>query len=131
MTSLIRYSIRGTVGDISDFRLGGATLTVAFDGVPAGHLTLGNLSVPIKDGRAAIDCSRLPDGEVRPFLLTGGKRIRLERFAVEGGRLSLLPTEEGVIRELLSRTRRLEEEVSTLKEAVCRLEQRIASDTIF
>ena len=131
MKSELIYEIRGEVGEISDFRLGGSALLITLPNRVAGHLTLGGFSVPVTNGEAALDCSLIPDGEYKPLLLTGGRQIRLERFAVARGRLSLLPTEEATLRELLRRTRRLERGLLSLEEKVGGLEEKISSDTIF
>lgn len=131
MKSELTYEIRDRVGEISDFRLGGSALSVKIPDCMAGHLILGGFSVPLTEGEAALDCSLIPDGEYRPLLITRGRQIVLERFAVEGGKLALLPTEEATIRELLRRTRQLERGLHALEKWALELEKKISSDTIF
>ena len=131
MKSEIIYEIRGDVADISAFRLGGSLLSLSFPTYGAGHLTLGGFSVPVADGRAELDCSLMSDGEYRPILLADGRQIRLERFAVEDGRLAILPTEEATLRELLRRTRRLELLLHSFEEKLTALGEKVSSDTIF
>ena len=130
MTSLLTYRIRGSLGEIADFRIGGRRLTVSLPGYETGHLAIGGFSVPISGGAAELDLGLIKDGEHHPVLISGGKQIRLERFAVEGGRLLILPTEESKLRELLSRIHALERGLASAERAILEIKKEIACDTV-
>ena len=131
MTSHLCYKTRGEVADITAFTIGGRELIISVSDAKEGHITIGDLTVPLSEGEARIPPHRLSDGEYRPILITRNGLTRLERFAISGGRLAILPTEEGRIRELISRVRELELRLDSYENRFSELGRKISEETIF
>ena len=96
-----------------------------------GALTVGTKTFEVKDGRVSIPLSSLKSGEYRPRLEADTGVYVIEGFSKNGYEITMLPTEESVIRRLVSGYHTLEGICDGLEKRVARLEAMCQGHRIF
>ena len=106
-------------------------LNIQFTPKCNGAITLGVTTFNVEEGRASIPLSALTNGEYRPKLEADTGVFIAEGFYKNWCEVSMLPTEEIIIRKLVSRYHTLEKTCDTLREKVAHLEAMCQGHSIF
>lgn len=96
-----------------------------------GVITLANTSFRVKNGCASLPLCALPNGVYHPKLESDTGVFVAEGFYKEGDKVTMLKTEESVIRRLVKRCHTLESKNTALEERVAHLEALCQGHTIF
>lgn len=107
------------------------TLTLSFDPYHNGVLLIGRKILPLNNGEVTISKSAIPDGEYKPRLESDHGVYAVDSFTKCGNSISLPPADEMLVRGLLLRCHRLEEEALALEERVSKLEKTCHGHQIF
>lgn len=129
MTRIV-YKLKGAVGEARELSGAGATLAVIIDPAHSGYVRLGGAVSALEDGCALFELSRIPDGDHTPTL-SGEVCATLEPIRKAGERITLLPTPDVTVRNLLERLERTEEALSTLILRVDKLSSLYGKQVIF
>ena len=96
-----------------------------------GIITVGNTAYEVKRGSVSIPLGALQNGEYRPKLEADTGVFTVEGFGKSGHDVLMLPTEQAVIRRLVSRCHTLEKICDTLDKKVSHLETLCQGHKIF
>ena len=96
-----------------------------------GIITVENTAYEVKCGSVSIPLGTLQNGEYRPKLEANTGVFTVEGFCKSGHDVSMLPTEQAVIRRLVSRCHALEKICDTLDKKVSHLETLCQGHKIF
>lgn len=129
MTRIV-YKIKGPVGEARELSGTGGTLAVIIDPSTTGYVRLGGAVSVIEDGCALFELSHIKDGDHTPTL-SGEVCATLEPIRKEGERITLLPTPDVTVRNLLNRLERTEQTLSTLISRVDKLSTLYGKQVIF
>lgn len=128
----IHYITQHGVGEWSQIKTEDPdVITLTFTPASDGALTLRGRAYAVKGGEVSIPARELPDGEYRPLIEADSGRYELEGFIKQGKIISMLGTEEKVIRRLIKRCRELERSLDSQKERIERLEALCVGHNIF
>ena len=106
-------------------------LRIEFSPKCNGAVTLSDIKAEVKDGYITLPLRALPSGVYHPKLEADTGVFLLEGFYKEGNEVTMLETEESVIRRLVKRYYKLESENADLCERVARLEAMCRGHKIF
>ena len=114
MTRLL-YTLKDGYCELIGAEFGNAgELHLKVDNAKDGTLILSERHYRLEDGTVNTDLSSLPDGKLSPSLLINKRLTPLEPFLKKDGKLVPQKTEDFVLRILMKRVSRLEEELEKL-----------------
>ena len=97
----------------------------------SGYVMLDNTAYRVERGAVRIPFSALADGEYHLTVYTEGEAFKLEGFALRGGKISMLPTNEQQIRRLLFRMHLAEEKIKDMEKTISDLVKKTEGHHIF
>jgi hypothetical protein len=110
---------------------GSDELKIIFEEPIDGKMTVGDRVFSVMCGVVKLKIETLPQGEILPRLLTGGRIYNLEGFILKGDALLPIAHDESYIRELSSRCEELCRRLGALEERVIAAEEKITQKIKF
>ena len=122
----ILYGIFGGEGELLEYKRGtGHEAEIAFDTPYDGFLTVGGITVRVKDGRATVDIRLLDEGVSEPCLIQKDRRYKLPTLSKRSHLLEPTEPDGEFIRRISVRERRLEERVARLEDKLEEISRKV------
>lgn len=121
----------GTAEWVATSKTDDSILHIQFTPECNGAITLGGIAYEVKHGSVDIPLGALQNGEYRPKLEADTGVFIAEGFCKSGHDVSMLPTEQAVVRRLVSRCYTLEKMCDALDKKVSHLETLCQGHRIF
>ena len=129
--SKIVYGQRGGRMMARSFKSNGKEgLTLVFEGVKTGTVTLSKRSFSLHGEECTVDICLIDDGEVCPILTVDGQTVRVESFFKEGRLIHFSPLPDSEVRALAFTCLELQAELARQREITDALKSKIESATI-
>ena len=106
-------------------------LSVLFSESIDGFITIGGITVRIRDGEARVDLRLIDDGEHSPVLIQKSGRVTLPGIIKRGTSLAIAECRSEYIRGISMRERELAARVSELEAKLTELTSAVYGSTIF
>lgn len=108
----------------------GDTVAFVFPGEVDGHLSIGRLTRPVKNGSCRIALAEIKDGEYSPVLYLDNATVRLESMTVRANDIRMNRTSERTVRRALERLAALESTVARQEKDLAVLSNAYQNTTI-
>ena len=126
-----KYGLFDGEGELTDYQRGKGYETVfTFPKEVNGFLTLGDVSLRVKDGRGCIDMRLLEDGAHIPKLIEKDRQISLPGIRKQGRIIEPAECGSDYVRRISLRERALAERVLLLEDAVSMLYEKVYGKSV-